>query len=137
MSVSIQYEDMEILDLDPEFFVSWLDRVCIEEGVALGEVSLVFCSDDYLLEVNKKYLQHDYYTDIITFDYKDKNVISGDLLISVERVKDNASTIGVSWEEELNRVIVHGVLHIIGYGDKSEEEEVIMRKKEDFYLGFT
>lgn len=135
--VSIQYEDMEILDVSPEFFVSWLSDVCRKEGCELGEVGIVFCSDEFILEANKQYLDHDYYTDIITFDYREGDTISGDLLISVDRVKDNAGDLQVEWENELNRVVVHGVLHIIGYKDKSEEEKRVMREKEDFYLGFT
>lgn len=135
--VSIQYEDMEILDVNPEFFVSWLGEVCKEEGCDLGEIGIVFCSDAYILEANKQYLDHDYYTDIITFDYRENDVINGDLLISVDRVKENAGDLQVDWNTELNRVVVHGVLHIIGYKDKSKEEEILMRKKEDYYLSFT
>lgn len=135
--ISIQFEDTEILDVNPEFFVSWLQKVCDAECAELGEIGIVFCSDDYILEANNRFLNHDYYTDIITFDYREDDIISGDLLISVDRVKDNASELQVSWEDELNRVVLHGVLHIIGYGDKSDEEVVLMREKEDYYLGFT
>ncbi len=135
--VSIQYEDTEILDVNPEFFVSWLTEVCAKEECELGEMGIVFCSDEYILEANNQYLNHDYYTDIITFDYREGDVISGDLLISVDRVKENAGDLQVDWKRELNRVVVHGVLHIIGYKDKSEEEVKVMREKEDFYLGFT
>jgi len=135
--VSIQYEDTKILDLDPEFFVSWLSGVCKEEGCSLGELGIVFCSDEYILEVNKQFLQHDYYTDIITFDYREGDVIGGDLLISVDRVRENAGDLQVSFKNELNRVVVHGVLHIIGYKDKEESDERLMREKEDYYLGFT
>ncbi|MCR9171247.1 MAG: rRNA maturation RNase YbeY [bacterium] len=135
--VSIQYEDTEILDVNPEFFVSWLSTVCDKEGCELGEVGIVFCSDTHILEANKQYLNHDYYTDIITFDYREDDVISGDLLISVDRVKENAGDLQVDWKNELYRVVVHGVLHIIGYKDKSDKERSEMREKEDFYLGFT
>ena len=135
--VSIQYEDTEILDVNPEFFISWLKKVCAEEGCELGEIGIVFCSDEYILEANKQFLQHDYYTDIITFDYREDDVIAGDLLISVDRVRENAGDLQVDFYSELKRVVVHGVLHIIGYMDKSEEEESVMREKEDFYLGFT
>lgn len=131
--VNIFFEDTEILDLDPEFFVSWLSQVCLNEGKSLGEVSLIFCSDDYLLKMNQEHLNHDYYTDIITFDYCDSD-INGDLFISVDRVIENASVQGVSWNNELNRVVVHGVLHLLGYGDKSESEASVMREKEDLYL---
>ncbi len=135
--IQIQFEDTEILELNPEFFVSWLTKVCVDEEKELGEVSLVFCSDDYLLEKNKQFLNHDYYTDIITFDYVEGNVISGDLLISTDRVLDNALEREIDFRTELNRVIVHGVLHLIGYKDKSLEEEMMMRQKEDHYLSFT
>ncbi|GAB5417163.1 MAG: rRNA maturation RNase YbeY [Crocinitomicaceae bacterium] len=135
--ISIQYEDTEILDVNPEFFVSWLKKVCESEGCELGELGVVFCSDEYILDANNRFLNHDYYTDIITFDYREGDLINGDLLISVDRVKDNAILLGVEWMRELNRVMVHGVLHIIGYMDKSAEDAEVMREKEDFYLGFT
>ena len=131
--VEIFYEDIEILDLNPEFFVSWLSDVCREETKTLGALSLIFCSDDYLLEMNKEYLDHDYYTDIITFDYSDEE-ISGDLFISLDRVRDNAKQNSVLEMNELNRVVVHGVLHLIGYGDKTEEEKIEMRSLENQYL---
>lgn len=135
--VLIQYEDTEILDVNPEFFVSWLSKVCENESCVLGEIGVVYCSDAYILDANNRFLDHDYYTDIITFDYREGDVISGDLLISIDRVKDNAKSAGVDWLHELNRVMVHGVLHIIGFKDKSEEEVMLMREKEEFYLGFT
>lgn len=135
--VTIQYEDTEILDLSPEFFVSLLKRICENEGKSLKEIALVFCSDSFLLDVNNRFLNHDYYTDIITFDYVEGNEISGDLMISVDRVRDNAEQEGVIFINELHRVIIHGTLHLLGYGDKSNEEISVMREKEDFYLGFT
>ncbi len=135
--ISIQYEDTEILDVNPEFFVSWLSKVCRDEGCELGELGIVFCSDAHILEANNRFLNHDYYTDIITFDYREDDIINGDLLISVDRVKDNATSVGDDWKRELNRVVVHGVLHIIGFKDKSDNESRFMREKEDFYLGFT
>lgn len=128
--IEIHFEDTEILDLSPEFFVSWLTGVCDKEGKILGEVALIFCSDDYLLEVNREHLDHDYYTDIITFDYTEGDVVSGDLFISVDRVRENASDFDEMFHVELYRVVVHGVLHLIGYGDKSEEEAKVMREKE-------
>lgn len=135
--INIEFEDTEILDLDPEFFVSWLSKVCSNEGKQLSELALVFCSDEYLLDINRKYLNHDYYTDIITFDYVEGDKIVGDLLISVERVRENAEQMGVGFSDELNRVIVHGVLHLIGFKDKSESDEQLMREKENEYLRFT
>ena len=95
-----------------------------------GHLSFVFCTDDHLLEINRKFLQHDYYTDIITFDYSEGNCVSGDLMISIDRVKENAFSEGVSFENELHRVMIHGVLHLIGFGDKSPDEAEQMRKLE-------
>jgi probable rRNA maturation factor len=132
--VNIFYEDIEVLDLHPEFFVLWLSKVCESEGKSLGELSLIFTSDEYLLNMNKEYLNHDYYTDIITFDYTEGDVVVGDLFISVDRVNDNADGLNVSRETELNRVVVHGALHLIGYGDKSDSESILMREKENHYL---
>jgi probable rRNA maturation factor len=132
--INIYYEDIEVLDVSPEFFVSWLSEVCEIEKRLLGDVSLIFCSDEYLLEMNKEHLDHDYYTDIITFDYSEGSVVSGDLFISVDRVRDNAKSLSEMFHVELNRVVVHGVLHLIGFGDKSESEKSEMRSKEDFAL---
>ena len=132
--VNLFFEDVEILGLDPEFFISWLSDTCSNEGKELEEVNLIFCSDEYLLQKNIEFLQHDYYTDIITFDYCQDDIIMGDLFISKDRVLDNANQNNVSFENELHRVIVHGVLHLCGYKDKSESEEKLMREKEDFYL---
>ncbi len=127
--VEIFFEDTNDLALDPVEIETWLSKVCIAEDKELGDVNLIFCSDNYLLELNVKHLEHDYYTDIITFDYSEET-ISGDLFISIDRVEDNANSYKVPFSEELNRVIAHGVLHLIGYGDKSEEEAATMRIKE-------
>lgn len=104
------------------------------EGAKLGYLSVIFCSDRKILEVNKNYLKHDYFTDIITFDYREAENVQGDLFISVETVAENARKYGVTFEQELTRVIIHGVLHIVGYNDKTPEEQAIMRQKEDFYI---
>ncbi|MFT5778320.1 MAG: putative rRNA maturation factor [Crocinitomicaceae bacterium] len=132
--VNIFYEDVEVLDVSPEFFVSWLTKVCVMERVELGELSLIFCSDEYLLNMNKEHLNHDYYTDIITFDYSESGVVSGDLFISLERVKENADHLKELFNVERNRVVVHGLLHLIGYRDKSVEEKVEMRERESAAL---
>ena len=134
MIVQIHYENTEILELDPEFFVSWLSQVATMEKKEPGELNLIFCSDDYLLEINQKHLDHDYYTDIITFDYTQGEVLSGDLFISIDRVKDNAKSFEVETKEEILRVVVHGFLHLAGYEDKTENKEKEMRLKEDTYL---
>ncbi|MCR5408077.1 MAG: rRNA maturation RNase YbeY [Bacteroidales bacterium] len=113
---------------------NWLKQVCANEGKKLGAVSVIFCSDKYLLGVNIKYLGHDYYTDIITFDYCEGACVSGDLFISVDSVKENSVFYKTCFEDELNRVIVHGVLHLIGYDDHTEPDVAMMRSKEDQYL---
>lgn len=112
----------------------WLKFVAGSEMKKLGNVNVIFCSDNYILDVNMKYLQHDYFTDIITFDYCEGNSLSGDLFISIDSVKENATFYGVEFSDELNRVIVHGLLHLIGYDDHSEDDIKEMRNKEDYYL---
>ena len=100
----------------------------------VGDISIIFCSDNYILDVNQQYLQHDYFTDIITFDYCEGDRISGDLFISVDSVRENSIEYNTDFADELNRVIVHGVLHLIGYDDHCDEDITVMRKKEDYYL---
>ena len=112
----------------------WIGESIAAEGLKRGEISIIFCSDGYLLGINRKHLNHDYFTDIITFDYREGSLVSGDLFISVDTVRSNALQFGVSFEEELRRVVIHGVLHLCGYGDKSPGEAEVMRSKEDFYL---
>lgn len=112
----------------------WLKLVAESEIRRIGDISIIFCSDNYILDVNQKYLQHDYFTDIITFDYCEGDKLSGDLFISVDSVRENALEYGVEFEDELNRVMVHGILHLIGYDDHSEEDIAEMRKKENYYL---
>lgn len=109
----------------------WITTIVENNKKEVGEISYIFCSDEQLLEINKEFLNHDYYTDIITFDYSEADVISGDLFISIERIKDNAKTLKTSYQEELHRVIIHGVLHLLGYKDKTEVESENMRKIED------
>lgn len=133
--IEIYFEDTEILDVSSEFFVSWLSDVAKQEGFDLGDITLVFCSDEYLLEMNKKHLNHDYFTDIITFDYTEDTALSGDLFISIDRVRENASDNNVMFHVELNRVVGHGVLHLMGYNDKSKEDQIVMTHKENWALG--
>ena len=134
--VSFFTEDVRFPFRQKRFTSKWLKFVAQHEGCKLGDISVIFCSDPYILDVNKKYLQHEYYTDIITFDYCEGDVLSGDLFISVDSVRENASFYGTDFENELNRVIVHGVLHLIGYDDHTEEDIAVMRSKEDFYLSY-
>jgi probable rRNA maturation factor len=115
-------------------YKKWLEDIIISEEKKLGEISYIFCDDEYLLKINQDYLQHDYYTDIITFDYVKGKTISAEIFVSLQRISDNASTLSKNYEEELRRVLAHGILHLSGYKDKTEEEEKQMRNKEDFYL---
>lgn len=113
---------------------SWLKLVAESEIRRLGDINIIFCSDNYILDVNKQYLDHDYFTDIITFDYCEGDRLSGDLFISVDSVRENAIEYGTEFNDEMNRVIVHGLLHLIGYDDHCEEDIAEMRKKENYYL---
>lgn len=128
--ISFNYELDFKLDNEDDFS-SWISRVISSENKKEGDLNYVFCDDEFLLEINKQYLDHDYYTDIISFDYSVGNELHGDLFISIDRVKENALDFEVSFDEELKRVIIHGILHYAGYKDKSEEDELLMRQKED------
>ena len=132
--IDFNYETDFVLE-NEEAIRFWISNVIGSENKKTGEINYIFCDDEYLLEINKEHLQHDYYTDIISFDYTVGNEISGDMFISIDRVKENAQDFNVSFDEELKRVIVHGVLHYCGYKDKSEEDELLMRNKEDEKLG--
>lgn len=132
--IDFTFEQIDVFELNNDLIINWLICVSSSENKVCGPISIIFCSDDYLLSVNNEYLDHDFFTDIITFDYSSNSEISGDLFISIDRVKENAITFNVAFIQELYRVLVHGVLHLCGYGDKSPEEELIMRSKEDFYL---
>jgi probable rRNA maturation factor len=112
----------------------WVNTTIKKEGFVLGEISYNFCSDNTLLEINKQHLNHDFYTDIITFDLNESNYIIGDIYISTERVKENAKTQQTTYTNELHRVLVHGILHLCGYKDKTKKEATTMREKEDYYL---
>ena len=131
--VDIFYEDTDVLDFNPEFFVSWLNSVCKSEDYELEQLNLIFCSDEYLLGMNKTHLDHDYYTDIITFDYSETAVV-GDLFISIDRVNENAVENNVTFINERNRIVVHGLLHLLGYNDKTTTDKQLMTEKENFYL---
>jgi rRNA maturation RNase YbeY len=111
-----------------------LKSLIISENFKLGEIAIVLCSDEYLLKLNQDFLKHDYYTDIITFDYCENGMINGDLMISLDRVLENSVVEKSSFEEELNRVIFHGVLHLCGYKDKTKKDIEMMRFKESYYL---
>ncbi len=134
MSIYYYSEDLPFPKLKRRESTKWIKQVVLLENKLVGDISFVFCSDVYLLDVNRKYLNHDYFTDIITFDYVAGNVISGDIFISVDRVLENSNQFNSSFDRELKRVMVHGILHLVGYKDKTAEEKMLMTEKEDFYL---
>ena len=112
----------------------WVLEAIVKEGKKANEITYIFCSDEYLHKINLEHLQHDTFTDIITFNYCVGNLINSDIFISVERVKENANTFNASFQNELSRVIIHGILHLVGYDDKSDSDKKVIRAKEDFYL---
>ena len=128
--ISFNYETDFELENEAQY-EDWISRIIESEGFDEGEINYIFCDDDYLHKINVEYLDHDTLTDIISFDYTVGNVLQGDIFVSVERVQDNAKDFNVSFEEELKRVLSHGVLHYCGYKDKSLEDEALMRSKED------
>ena len=128
------YEDIDFQFRNKTRTNRWLRLVAESEIKRIGDISIIFCSDNYILDVNQQYLQHAYFTDIITFDYCQGNRISVDLFISVDSVRENSIQYGTDFADELNRVIVHGLLHLIGYDDHTEADVAVMRKKENYYL---
>ena len=128
------FEDTKPLKIKKRHIKNSVKSLILNELFTPGDISVVFCSDEYLLSINREYLNHDYYTDIVTFNYVEDSIISGDLVISIDRVKDNAEIFRSEFVVELYRVVFHGVLHLVGYNDKTEAEKAQMRKKEDFYL---
>lgn len=112
----------------------WLTKLIDSESKITGEINYIFCSDDYLHKLNLKHLNHDTFTDVITFDYVENGIISGDIFISITRVKQNAYKYNVLFEKELSRVMAHGILHLLGYNDKSDDEKLQMRERENFAL---
>ena len=128
--ISFNYEtDFELQDETP--FSNWLSEVILSENKKEGEINYIFCDDDYLHKINLEYLQHDDLTDIISFDYSIGNELHGDIFISIERVKENAVDFNVDFNEELKRVMAHGILHYAGFKDKSDSDSATMRLKEN------
>ncbi|WP_372754593.1 rRNA maturation RNase YbeY [Labilibaculum sp.] len=117
--------------IDQKRLGEWISRVVVNNGFQIGEINYYFCSDNYLLAMNREHLNHDYFTDIISFDYTVSDMISGDLFISVDTVLDNSKEYGCDYMEELHRVMIHGVLHLMGIDDKTDEDQEIMTQKED------
>lgn len=132
--ISFNYEiDFELSNADK--ISKWLSSVILSEKFREGDINYIFCDDEYLLELNMEFLNHETLTDIISFDYTVGKELHGDIFVSVERVKENAKEFEVSFNEELNRVLVHGILHYCGYKDKVDEDTRVMREREDHYLG--
>ena len=132
MTISFFSEEIGGLRLDD--FTNSIPHLISEEGKETGEISIILCTDEELLMLNQTHLQHDYFTDILTFDYTVDPYISGDLYVSYDRIRENASAFSVSEDEELHRVVFHGVLHLLGYNDKTDEEKSQMSTKENHYL---
>ncbi|MGA1226382.1 MAG: rRNA maturation RNase YbeY [Tamlana sp.] len=131
--INFNYETDFSLNNEEEISI-WINETIVSENHILGEINYVFCDDDYLYKLNVEFLNHDTLTDIISFDYSVGKNLQGDIFISVQRVVDNAKDFGVSFEEELHRVIIHGVLHYCGYKDKTDDDAKVMREKENHYL---
>ncbi|WP_297518004.1 rRNA maturation RNase YbeY [Flavobacterium sp.] len=128
--ISFNYESDFSLENESQF-EAWIQQIILSEQKSEGEINYIFCDDEYLLGINQKYLDHDYYTDIISFDYSVANELHGDIFISTDRVAENALTYNVTFQHELLRVMAHGILHYCGYKDKSDVESQLMRNKED------
>ena len=127
--------DVEMPPMDPQRVKAWIGEIAMKYGKTVGELYYYFCSDEKLLEINRERLGHDFYTDIVTFPLTDcETVLSGEFCISIDRIKENSVTFGRSFESELHRVIIHGVLHLIGFDDHTEEDEKEMREKEEEVL---
>ena len=134
MAINYATDDIAMPDINRYEISDWVKRVAASHGKRCGEINYIFCSDDRIIEVNRAYLQHDYYTDIITFDYSEGDTISGDLFISLDTVRSNSEQLGVEYEQELHRVIIHGILHLCGINDKGEGEREIMEAAENSAL---
>ncbi|MGX9986622.1 rRNA maturation RNase YbeY [Soonwooa purpurea] len=130
----IQFFFEEVENTIDTSYSAWLEELVLKENKKLGDINYILCDDDYLLKINQDFLQHDYYTDIITFDKVRGKTINADIFVSLQRVTDNAELMKKSKDEELRRVLAHGLLHLVGFKDKSEDEQKTMRSKEDFYL---
>ena len=134
MKLNIFCEEVEFPQLKKSLILDICKKISNDENVIFSDINIIFCSDDYLLNINKEYLQHDYYTDIITFDYKNKKSVSSDIFISLDRVLENAQSISVEFEFELQRIIIHGLLHLSGYEDDTIEKRKNMSIREDYFL---
>ncbi len=134
-SILFFYEQTDFKIENPSILIDWIMESAAHEDVDISFINYIITDDEYLLDINKKHLNHDYFTDIITFPYQEGNHIEADIFVSIDRVRDNAMNLNIDFHEELRRVMIHGVLHLIGYNDKTEIQKKIMREKENFYLG--
>ena len=129
------FENIDEINIDLDVN-KWLENIIMSEEKKVGEITYVFCDDEYLLKINQDYLKHDYYTDIITFDYVKGKTISADIFVSLPRILENTQLHSKDFKNEFHRVLAHGILHLCGYKDKTQEEIFLMREKEDFHLSF-
>ena len=134
MAITYNFEDIKKFQFPKRIISSWIKSTAGLYNKKTGDISYIFCSDEYIIDVNRNYLNHDYYTDIITFDYSEGNTISGDLFISLDTVKSNAELYHQQFEKELFRVIIHGILHLCGQNDKTDKQQAEMTEKEDLAL---
>lgn len=134
MAINFFVEEISFNLKDKLKLKNWIKEICVSEGKIVGNLNYIFTSNQAVLGINKEYLKHNYFTDIITFNYNQEKLINGDLYISIDKVRENAVEYGQEFNMELHRVIIHGVFHLLGYGDSSPNEETVMRKKEDLAL---
>lgn len=134
MSITYTNEKTTFKLRNKQLLTRWIKEAIVHEGFTVGDIAVVLCSDEYLLDINRRFLEHDYYTDIITFDYTEGDRLSGDLLISVDTVRGNADEYGALFHVELLRVIIHGIMHLVGYKDKDDQDAAKMRERENYYL---
>ena len=134
MEITFQSEGVDHPQIEEQKIANWIESVAKTYNKEIGEISYLFCDDEKILEVNQEYLNHDFYTDIITFDYSEENTLSGDIIISLQTVESNSQMYKTDFLEELHRVIIHGILHLSGLNDESEEEEKAMRDAENSAL---
>ena len=131
MAISYHAEDISFPKIKRREITNWIKEIASDYNKRVGEISYIFCSDEKILQINQQYLNHDYYTDIITFDYSEENTISGDLFLSLDTIKSNSDKYHVDYQQEMYRVIIHGILHLCGLKDKTPKEEKIMRDSEN------
>ncbi|MEG1634043.1 MAG: rRNA maturation RNase YbeY [Rikenellaceae bacterium] len=134
MAVTFSSTDIKFACKNKRILASFIKEMICSHAMKCGDISVVFCSDEKILEINRQYLKHDYYTDIITFDYSENGTLSGDLMISIDTVRSNAKEFGVDFLNELHRIIIHGTLHLIGLKDKQPKDQKIMRENENINL---